>query len=90
MDALLYVIDMVLSLYLWVIIIGAILSWLIAFDVVNRHNRVVWTVSDFCHRLTEPAVAKLRRIVPAVNGIDLAPLALIVVIIFVRRLLLEI
>lgn len=90
MDALLYVIDMVLALYLWVIIIGAILSWLIAFDVVNRHNRVVWTVSDFCHRLTEPAVAKLRRVVPTVNGIDLAPLALIVLIIFIRRLLLEI
>lgn len=89
MGALIYIIDLVLTLYLWVIIIGAILSWLVAFDVVNRHNRLIWTVSDFCHRLTEPAVARLRRIVPSINGIDLAPLALILIIIFLQRLMYE-
>lgn len=87
MAALIYVIIQILELYLWLIIIGAVLSWLVAFDVINRHNRFVFTVSDLCHRLTEPLLRRLRRFIPSVNGIDLSPLAAIFIIIFLQRLL---
>ena len=87
MGALIYVIIQILELYLWIIIIGAVLSWLVAFDVVNRHNRLVFSVSDFCSRLTEPVLSRIRRVIPSVNGIDLSPIALIFIIIFLQRLI---
>lgn len=82
-------IDALLSLYQGIIIVSAILSWLVAFDIVNRGSRVVQVVGDFCYRLTEPALRPIRRLVPAINGIDLAPLVLFFAIWFVRRLLLN-
>lgn len=87
MAALVYVIVQILELYLWIIIIGAVLSWLVAFDVLNRNNRFVYVVSDFCHRLTEPVLRRVRRFIPNVNGIDLSPLVVIFFIIFLQRLL---
>ena len=82
--ALVAVLGIVLDLYVWVIVAGAVLSWLVAFDVVNRHNRLVSTISDLCYRLTEPALRPIRRFIPMVNGIDLSPVALILGIIFIQ------
>ena len=73
MHALLGFIAMVISLYIWVIIIGAILSWLIAFDVVNRRNRGVYTITDSLYRLTEPALRPIRRALPDLGGLDISP-----------------
>ena len=89
MVSLFFIIDLILALYMWVLIIGAVLSWLIAFNVVNRSNQLVYTISDFCFRMTEPLVRRLRRVVPSINGLDLAPLALILIVIFIRSLLVE-
>lgn len=86
-DSLYWLIDTLLGLYIWVIIIGAILSWLVAFDVVNTRNRVVYVIGDFTYRLTEPALRPIRRIVPDLGGVDISPLLLILLLFFVRRLL---
>ena len=86
-DSLYWLIDTLIGLYIWLLIIGAILSWLVAFDVVNTRNRVVYMIGDFTHRLTEPALRPIRRFVPDVGGIDISPLLLILLLFFVRRLL---
>lgn len=89
MLSLLHVIDIVLELYMWCIIIAAILSWLSYGGVINTHNRFVYMVSDFLYRITEPALRPIRRFVPMVGGIDLSPVVLILLIYFVRSLLRE-
>ncbi|MFT4077674.1 YggT family protein [Rhodomicrobium lacus] len=77
-------IAMVISLFIWVIIISAILSWLIAFDVVNRRNRVVYTIADGLYRLTEPLLRPIRNVLPDLGGLDLSPVVLILGLIFLR------
>ncbi len=76
-----------LGFYVWVIVIGAILSWLVAFDVVNTRNRFVRAVGDFCYRLTEPALRPIRRFLPIFGGIDLSPIVLILAIMFLQSFL---
>jgi len=84
---LLQVMLIVADLYMWVIIIGVILSWLTAFNVVNTQNRFVYTVGDFIHRATEPALAPIRRVMPNLGGMDLSPMVLILGLIFVKGVL---
>lgn len=84
MRALFLVIDLVLQLYIWLLIAAAILSWLIAFNVVNVRNPVVSAVGEFLYRITEPALAPIRRRMPNLGGIDISPVILILVIIFIR------
>jgi YggT family protein len=67
----------VLGLYFWVVIIGAVMSWLIAFDVINTRNKLVYTISDLCDRLTAPALAPIRKVIPTLGGVDLSPVALL-------------
>jgi len=81
---LLQVILIVLDLYVWVILIGIILSWLIAFNVVNSYNRFVHVVGDVAHRMTEPLLAPIRRVLPNFGNLDLSPMVLILGIIFAR------
>jgi YggT family protein len=88
MFALLNLIATVISLYIYVLIASAILSWLIAFNVVNTHNRFVYTVSDFLYRITEPALRPIRRFVPLLGGVDISPVVLILLLIFLRDFLL--
>ena len=75
---------MVLDFFVWVLIIGAVLSWLIAFGIVDPYNRLVRTVADFMTRITEPLLAPIRRVIPPMGGLDLAPLALIFIIYFLQ------
>ena len=77
-------IDTVINLYIWALIISAILSWLSAFNVINSHNRLVYTVGDFLYRITEPALRPIRNILPDLGGIDISPVILILIIIFIR------
>ncbi len=88
MHALIGFIAMVISLYIWVIIIGAVLSWLIAFDVVNRRNRAVYTIADSLYRLTEPALRPIRKVLPDLGGLDISPVILILGLIFLRDVVL--
>src|ERR1700733_8711526 len=85
--ALVQVIEIALNLYIWVLIIGAVMSWLVSFGVINMHNRVVQMASDFIYRLTEPALRPIRRILPPMGGLDLSPLVLILIIIFLQSFL---
>jgi YggT family protein len=73
-----------LNLYIWVLIVNAVLSWLVAFDVVNPHNRLVRLIGDISYRLTEPALRPIRRFLPVMGGLDLSPLALIFIIYFLQ------
>ncbi|MBB4266574.1 YggT family protein [Roseospira visakhapatnamensis] len=81
------IILMVINLYIWVVIIQAILSWLIAFNVVNPYNQVVGTIGEVLRRLTEPALGPIRRRLPNLGGVDLSPLVLILGLIFVQMVL---
>ncbi|MEO1248439.1 MAG: YggT family protein [Pseudomonadota bacterium] len=89
MQSLYFLIDTVLNLYTWVIIISAILSWLVAFNVINTHNQFVNMVGTTLHRLTEPALRPIRQFMPNLGGIDISPVILLLLIFFVRSLLRE-
>ncbi len=90
MYSLLQLISTVITLYIWALVVSAVLSWLVAFNVVNTRNRFVYMVGDFLYRVTEPALRPIRRFIPLLGGIDVSPVVLILVLIFARNLLFEI
>ncbi len=79
---------LVIDLYIWVVIASAILSWLIAFNVVNTSNRFVYTLADMLYRITEPALRPIRNILPNLGGIDISPVILILFLLFIRDVVL--
>jgi len=87
MNALVKVIDLALNFYLYVIIGMAVMSWLIAFDVVNIRNDVVRSIWNALNALTEPALRPIRRILPNLGGVDISPIILIFIIYFLQQLL---
>ena len=89
MSAIVWLIDEVITLYIWVLVLSAVLSWLVAFRVVNTQNRFVAGVMEFCWRITEPALRPIRRLLPNLGGIDVSPVILILGLVFVRKLLFE-
>ncbi len=89
MYSLLALILTVIKIYIWVLIASAVLSWLIAFNVVNTRNQGVAMIADALWRLTEPALRPIRRILPVFGGLDLSPVVLILLLVFVQNLLVE-
>ena len=89
MNALLWLISTIIQLYIYLLIAQAVLSWLIAFGVVNRQNRLVGSIEDFLWRITEPALRPIRRLLPNLGGIDISPVILILLLVFLQRLLVE-
>ena len=87
MRALLDVILLVLQLYVWLLIAAAILSWLIAFNVVNTRNTFVAMVGDFLYRITEPVLRPIRNLLPNLGGIDVSPVILILIIFFLQSVI---
>ena len=87
MQALLDVIRIALWLYLYLVIAAAILSWLIAFNIVNTRNPVVQTIGEFLYRITEPALRPIRSVLPNLGGIDISPIILFLIIIFIDRVI---
>ena len=77
----------IIELYKFVLIIAVIMSWLVAFNVINTHNRFVYTVNDFLYRVTEPALRPIRRFVPNLGGVDISPIVLILLLWFVQRMI---
>jgi YggT family protein len=75
---------MLLDLYWWVIIITVIVSWLIVFNVINTHNNFVRSLLRALDALTEPVFRQVRRVVPPIGGLDLAPLVVLVAIWFIQ------
>ena len=89
MYSVLMLIDRIIDIYVWVIILSAVLSWLVAFDVVNMRNRFVYLVGDTLNRLTEPVYRPVRRLLPDMGGLDLSPLIVILALWFLRDLMWE-
>jgi YggT family protein len=84
MRALFLVIDLALELYLWVVIAAVIFSWLVAFNVVNTRSPAVSMIGEFLFRLTEPVLRPIRNALPHFGGIDISPVILFLIIIFIR------
>jgi len=87
MRALLDVILIVLQIYIWLLIAAAILSWLVAFNVVNTRNQVVAVVGEFLYRITEPVLRPIRAMLPNLGGIDISPVVLILIIFFLQSVI---
>ena len=80
MRAVLDIVIIVLDLYVWLLIASAILSWLIAFNVVNTRNQFVSAVAEFLYRITEPVLAPIRNFLPSLGGLDISPMILILLL----------
>ena len=87
MRAILDVILIALQIYVWLLIASAVLSWLIAFNVVNTRNQFVATVGEFLYRITEPVLAPIRNLMPNLGGLDISPIILILIIMFIQRVI---
>jgi YggT family protein len=89
MRALLNVILLALQLYTYLIVASAILSWLVAFNVVNTRNDFVRSIWNFLDAVTEPVLRPIRNILPNLGGVDISPIILILLIIFVQNLIVD-
>lgn len=84
--AIVWLVNTILSIMTWSIILSAIISWLFAFDVINRRNRFVNQLADFLDRLTAPLLEPFRRIIPPLGGMDISPIVVLLLINFARIL----
>jgi YggT family protein len=90
MVALFWLVDRLLSLYIWAVILAAVFSVLVSFGILDTRNRLVWTIGDFLYRITEPALRPIRNLLPGLGGIDISPIILILLLQAARMLLDEI
>ena len=90
MYSLLSLISTIIQIYIWLLIASAILSWLVAFNVINTNNRVIYMIGDFLHRITEPVLRPIRSVMPNLGGIDISPVVLILLLYFLQNLLWEV
>ena len=90
MKSIFFLLDSVITIYLWIIIVNAILSWLVAFNILNTQNRFVFSVLDATYKLTDPALNKIRRFIPTFGSIDISPIVLILLLMFLRNIIFEI
>jgi len=89
MKSIFLLVDSVINIYIWLIIINVILSWLVAFNVLNTQNKFVFAVLNATHQLTDPVLNKIRRFIPNLGSIDISPVVLILLLIFIRNLFFE-
>ena len=89
MKSVLILFDNIVSIYIWILIINAIISWLVAFNILNTSNRFVYSVLDVSYRLTAPPLNYIRRFLPNLGSIDISPVVLILALIFLRNLVFE-
>ena len=89
MKSIFLLVDSVINIYIWLIIINAVLSWLVAFNILNTQNRFVFAVLNATHQLTDPVLNKIRRFIPNLGSIDISPVVLILLLIFIRNLFFE-
>ena len=89
MRAVLDIVLLILQIYIWLLIAAAVLSWLVAFNVVNTRNQVVAMVSDFLYRVTEPLLRPIRNVLPNLGGIDVSPVILILLILLLENIIIR-
>jgi YggT family protein len=88
MGGLAFLIVDLIEIYIWIVIASAVLSWLVAFNVVDARNQIVGTIGGLLYRVTEPALAPIRRFMPDLGGIDISPVILIFGLFILQRLVL--
>ena len=89
MNPFLWLFNTAIDLIVWVVIAGAIASWLVAFGVVNTRNNAVRMIIETLYRLTDPLLRPLRRILPDLGGVDISPVVLLLGLFFLRNLMIE-
>ena len=89
MKSILILLDSVVSIYICILIINAILSWLIAFNILNTSNRLVYSLLDVSYKMTDPLLRPIRNFLPNLGGIDISPVVLILILMFLRNLVFE-
>tara|TARA_B100000035_G_C20912002_1_gene514428 strand:+ start:486 stop:770 length:285 start_codon:yes stop_codon:yes gene_type:complete len=89
MKSILILFDNIIYIYIWILIINAILSWLVAFNILNVQNRFVYTILEFSYRITAPLLNIIRRFLPSFGSIDISPVVLILGLYFIRNLVFE-
>ena len=89
MKSLFLLIDSVINIYIWLIIINVILSWLVSFNILNTQSRFVFAILNATHQLTDPVLNKIRNFIPNLGSIDISPVVLILLLVFIRNLLFE-
>ena len=90
MKSIFILLDNIITIYLWIIIINAVLSWLVAFNILNTQNRFVFSVLDATYKMTDPALNKIRKFIPTFGSIDISPVILILLLMFLRNVIFEI
>ena len=90
MKSIFFLLDSIIAIYIWIVIINAILSWLVAFNILNTQNRFVFSVLDVTYKLTDPVLNKIRRFIPTFGSIDISPVILILLLMFLRNIIFEI
>ena len=89
MKSILILFDNIINLYIWILIIHVVISWLIAFNILNTGNRFVYSILEVSYRLTNPPLNYIRRFLPNLGSIDISPVILILGLIFLRNLVFE-
>ena len=87
MYSILWLISTVIDIYVWILVASAVLSWLVAFNVVNTRNQFVAAIAEFLYRITEPLLAPIRRALPNLGGLDISPIVLILIIMLIQRVI---
>ena len=90
MNSILSLFNDIVNLYIWILVINAILSWLVAFNILNTGNRFVYSVLEVSYKLTNPALNLIRRYLPNLGSIDISPIILILGLNFLRNFIIEI
>ena len=90
MKSILILFDNIIGIYIWILIINAVVSWLVAFNILNTSNRLVYSLLDVSYKLTDPPLNFIRRYLPNLGSIDISPIILILGLMFLRNLIFEI
>ena len=89
MKSVLILFDNIVGLYIWILIINAVISWLVAFNILNTSNRFIYSLLDVSYKLTDPPLNYIRRFLPNLGSIDISPIVLILGLMFLRNLIFE-
>ena len=89
MNSILILFNQVVELYIWVLIISAVASWLVAFNVINISNRFVYSILEVAYKLTNPPLSFIRRYIPSLGSVDISPIVLILGLVFLRNFINE-
>ena len=84
MNSVFILFDNVITLYIWILIINVVISWLVAFNVLNTQNRLVYSILELTYRLTDPILNKIRRFLPNLGSLDISPIILLLLIWFIE------